>query len=99
MDEVKQRKMEEVKKQYEQQQAEHQIEQKLESMMRTVLTEKAKARLANVKMVNKEIYFKAVQTVLYLYKAGQINGKLKDEELKALLKKLAEKKEINIRRK
>ena len=99
MDEIKQRKMEEVKKQYEEQQAEHQMEQQLESMMRTVLTDKAKARLANIKMVNKEIYFKAVQAVIYLYNAGQITGKLDDEELKSLLKKLTEKKEMKIRRK
>ncbi len=100
LDEIKQRKMEELKKKYEQQQEmERRAEEQMDSLMRQLLSEKAKARLGNVRMVNKELYFKAVQAIIYLYKAGQIKGKLDGEQLKELLKKLAERKEIKIKRK
>jgi len=98
-EEIRQDKMEGLKKQQEQQQAEAEVEQKLEAMIRQVLTEEARQRLGNVKIANRELYYKTVQTVLYLFKAGQIKGKLGEEELKALLQKLGEKREISIKRK
>ena len=99
LDEIKQRKMEELKKKYEQQQTEFQQEQQLDAMMRQMLSEKAKARLGNVKLVNSELYFKAVQAIIYLCKAGQVRGKLEEDQLKSLLKKLGEKREIQVKRK
>tara|TARA_Y100000310_G_scaffold327497_1_gene393961 strand:- start:348 stop:656 length:309 start_codon:yes stop_codon:yes gene_type:complete len=99
IDDVKQQKMEELKKRHYQQQADQQMEQQLEAMIRQVLTEKAKARLANIKIVNKEVYFKAVQSILYLFKSGGIRGKINEEQLKELLRKLTEKREIKIKRK
>jgi programmed cell death protein 5 len=67
--------------------------------MRLVLTPEAKARLGNVKLVNYELYLKAAQTIIYLQKAGQIRGRITEEQLKQLLEKLSAKREITIKRK
>lgn len=100
LDEIKQRKMEEIKKKYEEQQAALQQEQQLDAIVRQILTEKAKARLGNVKLVNRELYLNAVRAIIYLYNAGQISSKIDEPQLKILLKKLSgEKREIKIKRK
>ncbi|MDP6670282.1 MAG: DNA-binding protein [archaeon] len=96
LDDARQKKMEELRQK---QAAEAETEQKLDVLVKRLLTEEARARLSNVKLVNKEIYFKAVQTIIYLFNAGQVKGKIDEAQLKELLKKLAEKKEINIKRK
>lgn len=96
LDEIRQKKMEELRQK---QEAEAETEQKLDVLVKRLLTEEARARLSNVKLVNKEIYFKAVQTIIYLFNAGQVKGKVDEAQLKELLKKLAEKKEISIKRK
>ena len=80
-------------------QAENEAEGKLEAMLRNVLEDDARTRLANIKLVNKELYIKTVQGIIYLYKSGGINEKLNDSRLKDILAKLNVKKEINIRRK
>ncbi len=96
LDEIRQKKMEELRQK---QEAEAETEQKLDVLVKRLLTEEARERLSNVKLVNKEVYFKAVQTIIYLFNAGQVQGKIDEEQLKGLLKKLTEKKEINIKRK
>ena len=74
-------------------------EMQLEDALKVLLSLEAKARLGNVKLVNKPLYLKAAQVILYLYKTGKATGKISDEQLKELLKKLSEKKEISIKRK
>ncbi len=80
-------------------QAERESEAQLEALLRNVLEEDARTRLANIKLVNKELYIKTVQAIIYLYKSGGINGKIDDSQLKEVLVKLNVKKKINIRRK
>jgi programmed cell death protein 5 len=99
LDKVKQEKMEKLKNQLKKQQAERKAQAQLDSLLKQVLSEKAKARLGNVKLVNQELYLKAAQTILYLYRAGQIQGKLNEKQLKELLKKLSSKREPTIKRK
>ena len=95
--------MEEIKKKVlEQKQAEQkemQMELQLAELVKNILTPEARTRLNNIKLVNRELYLKTVQTLIYLIKTGQMQGKLGEAELKNLLKKMQEKKEIKITRK
>ncbi|MDD5163763.1 MAG: DNA-binding protein [Candidatus ainarchaeum sp.] len=74
------------------------IEAELEEGLRMALTQEAKMRLGNVKLVNQELYYKAVQAILYLVKSGRISGKIDEAQIKQLLEKLSVKREISIRR-
>ena len=65
-------------------QAQIEAEAKIASVLRGLLTETARTRLNNVKLVNRELYLKAVQAILYLANAGQLQGKLGEEELRSL---------------
>ncbi len=94
-EEMKKRKMEELQRR----QMEEEASAKISSMLRALLTEDARTRLNNVKLVNNELYLKAVQAILYLQRAGQLQGKVGDEEVKALLEKMNVKREIIIKRK
>jgi len=98
-EQIKSQKMEELKKQQEEEQMQVEAEAKIASMVRGLLTEKARTRLNNVRLVNKELYLKAVQIILYLQKAGQLQGKLEENTLKEILDKVRNKKEIKITRK
>ena len=94
---------EELKKKYmeqmEEKQKEAETEAKLDETLRFLLEPKAKERLSNVRLANKELYMKAVQSLLYLAQANQLSKKLSEEDLKALLLKLSEKRETKIVRK
>lgn len=93
---IKQKKLEQLLQQNQQ----LEIEAKLDEVARKILTPEAKARLGNVKLVNRELYMSAIQTLLHLYQQGQIQGKIDETHLKALLEKLRSgKREINITRK
>ena len=94
-EEMKKRKMEELQRR----QMEEEASAKISSMLRALLTEEARTRLNNVKLVNNELYLKAVQAILYLQRAGQLQGKLGEEEVKALLEKMGVKRKISIKRK
>ncbi len=86
----------------EQQQAQQEADQaqeQLDNVLRFLLEPEAKQRLANVRIANKQLYLKAAQSLLMLYKAGQIGGKVSENELKQLLEKLSEKREPKITRK
>ncbi|MFH1225038.1 MAG: DNA-binding protein [Candidatus Diapherotrites archaeon] len=74
-------------------------EMQLSSIMRNVLEGKARERLNNVRLVNRELYYKVTQAVMVLAQRGEINGKLGDAELKDLLERLARKRETTIKRK
>lgn len=90
------------KKQFEQQEQlkrEQELEMQVEALSRMLLSPEAKARLANVKLVNKELHLKAIQALLYLKQSGSIDGKISEEELKTLLEKLSAKRQAKIRRK
>ena len=98
-EELKQKKMEEMKKQMEGQQRQMEAEMQLDSALKRALTDDARERLNNVKLVNRELYMKATQAIIYFVNNSRVQTKLSDSEIKLLLQKLTQKKEINIRRK
>ncbi|HLC80028.1 MAG TPA: DNA-binding protein [archaeon] len=104
-DELRQKKLEELQNQYSKMQEEekkHQeAEQKMQQMLNRLLEEDAKARLANVALVNKELYMKAFQAIVELAQKGYVRGKLNDEQVKQILIQLKNTREpkINIKRK
>ena len=101
-DELKQQKMEEMKKKMlAQQQAEQQrleAESQISSAVRQLCEEAAYSRLYNVKLVNRELYMKAVQSILSLAQQGYIKSKVTEPQMKQLLEKLSVKREIKIKR-
>jgi len=103
IDEIREKKMQQLQEQYEEQQRQEQQSaeagRQLNTIVRRLLSEEARTRLNNVKLVNNELYLAAAQAILYLYKAGQLKERLQDEQLKDLLEKLRSKKEVKIRRK
>ncbi len=105
LDEIRQRKLGELQAQLEQQrqleQQQLEAEKQIEPLMRKLLDEKARERLNNVRLVNKERYFQVAQSIIYLFNAGKIKGKLSEAELKELLSRLSKagEKEFKITRK
>lgn len=79
--------------------AEAEAEAQLDAMLRRLLEDDAKTRLANVALANRELYLRAVQMIMGLYRSGQAEGKLSDSQLREILTKVSEKREISIRRK
>lgn len=76
-----------------------QMEEVLRVIKMQVLEPKARERLANLKLVKPDM---ATQLEIYLaqlYQSGQIRGRISEEQMIAILKKLSEKKEYTIRRK
>lgn len=100
---LKQKKLEELRKQYlertEAEEKQLQAEQELQAIVRKLLDDGARTRLNNVKLVNRELYLRATQAIIYLYQAGQLKERIDEEQLKQLLGKLAGKKDIRIKRK
>jgi len=100
---LRDQKLQELREQYARQRGEEETMQRaeiqLDGLMRKMLTDDAKARLANVKLVNPEAYAKAVQAIMYLQQSGKVSGKLEDADLKALLGKLKSNREPTIKRK
>jgi DNA-binding TFAR19-related protein (PDSD5 family) len=101
LEEIKQKKINELRERYQQQLREQEkqieLENQIDRALKLILSEEAKSRLYNVRLVNRELYLKTAQSLIYLYKTGKINGKISEAELKSLLEKLSEKKEINIK--
>ena len=98
-EEIKRQKMEELKTRQIEEEMQERTEAKIALVIRSLLSEEARNRLNNVKIVNQQLYLKTVQSILYLQNAGQLQGKVGEQELKMLLEKLRNKKEIKITRK
>ena len=82
-----------------QRQAELEAEMKMGEVARQLLDDSARQRLNNVKLVNRELYLRAIQTIVYLKQSSQLPGKLDEERFKQLLEKLSAKRDITIKRK
>jgi len=102
-EDLKEKKLEELKQKYMQQQEEQQkaldAEAKMQSLLKNLLNEEARQRLNNVKLVNKELYAKAFQAIIGLAQKGYVHGKLNEEQVKEILRQLRNNREINIKRK
>ena len=98
-EEARQKKLEELKEEYAEKQKEENVELQLNQLARSLLTEEAKVRLSNVKLVNRELYMKALQSLIYLNRSGKVTGKISEGQLKQVLESLRNKREITIKRK
>lgn len=79
---------------------EAEAETQIDAMMRRLLSDEAKARLGNVKLANRELYYRAVQAIMALYQNGRIYGKISEDALKEMLSEMSSaKRETKITRK
>ncbi|MFW6196998.1 MAG: DNA-binding protein [Thermoplasmatota archaeon] len=103
LEEIKKKKMEQLKKQQEgqeqQQEAEEQMRAQKKALLRQVMTPDARERLGNIRVARPELADRIESQIISLAQRGATKGKIDDETLKELLKKLkGNKKEINIKR-
>jgi len=98
-DELKQKKLEELQQQREESEKQSEAENRMQQTLKKLLGEEARARLNNVRLVNKELYAKAVQAIINLAQRGYVKEKLADEQMKEILRQLKDNREINIKRK
>ncbi len=103
VEEIKKKKLEELKKQMESQESgdetEKQREAQIKSILRAAMTHEARERLARVRMARPEVAESIEQQIVMLAQRGAIKGKVDDETLKKLLAKItSRKKDIKIER-
>ena len=76
-----------------------QIEQQKQALLKQILTEEARRRINNLKMIKPEFVAQLELQLIQLAQAGRIQVPLTDEQLKELLSKLqSTKRDIKIRR-
>lgn len=82
-----------------QQARQQEAEAQKKALLRQHLTDGARKRLNSVKMSKPDFGEQAEQQILALAQRGQINGKIDEEKMKALLKELKpDSKSFNVRR-
>ena len=104
VEEIRARKLEELKQRMQSQQEEaesqNKMDQQLSSLLQSILTPEAKARLSNVKLVNYEKYLQVAQGLIMMARQGKLTAKINEDQLKALLAQVTPpKKEFTITRK
>lgn len=73
-----------------------QMEAQKKALMLKLLEANAYERMMNVKIANPALYDEVITAVIYLYRSRQVKGKISEEQLVSLLKKLTAKKEGSI---
>lgn len=92
--------LEKYKKQLEEQQKKRETEMQLDLMVSKLFEPKARERLSNVKLVNKELYLMVASQITRLYLSGKLSSKIGEQTLKGILLRLQPKKrDIRIKRK
>ncbi len=81
------------------QQQQQQIEATLKNFSMQILDSRARERLNNLKTVKPDLALQLEAYLAQMYQAGQLRGKITDEQLVAMLKKISEKSDFRIRRK
>jgi len=104
IDELRQRRMQELQQQAmaaeNQQRMQQELEMQKRQAMIQILTPEAKNRLANLKLTKPEFVDQIELQLIQLVQSGQVKSKITDEQLKALLQRLTpQKRNINITRK
>jgi programmed cell death protein 5 len=99
LNEIKKKKLEELKETQAQQEQAMEIETQIETQLKEILEPQAKERLTRVRMINNQRYSQVVSGLIQLNQSKRLEKKISDKELKKLLEKLSEKKEITIKRK
>ena len=103
LEEIRQRKLMELKRnvagEQSKAQAQQQLEMQKQTLLRSILTQKARQRLTNLKMVKPEFISQLELQLIQLAQQGKIPIPLKDKQLKQILIQLqSHKREIKIRR-
>jgi DNA-binding TFAR19-related protein (PDSD5 family) len=102
-EDLKQKKLEELKEAYQKQQEAQQKQMEAEiqanSILKKFVDEAGIERLNNVKLVNKELYFSTFQAIMQMVQNGYIRKKLNEAQIKEILMRLKPEKEIKIKRK
>ena len=83
----------------EQQMQQQQMEEALKTIMLHVLDEKARQRLANLKLVRPQVALQLQTYLAQLYQSGQIKVKITEEQMISIMQRISQKKETKIRRK
>ncbi len=66
------------------------IRQQLKQVASQILTEDARSRLGNIRTAKPDLASAVEYQLVQLHRAGQIQGKISDDELKRLLKRVQE---------
>jgi programmed cell death protein 5 len=103
-EEIRAKKLEELKERMAHQQEEAEMQQRMEAqldmVLRNILTPEAKARLSNVRLVNYEKYLQIAQGLVNMAKQGKLPAKINEDQLRALLSQVSpQKKAFTIQRK
>ena len=105
LEEIKRQKLEELKKEVENQQLQEQLQvqqqvEQLESLAKPMMSPEAISRYCNLKSVHTEKAIQSIIIITQLAQQGKLSGKVTDEQYKELLFKLTpEKKEFRIHKK
>ncbi len=75
-----------------------QVEATLKVISMQILEPKARERLSNLKVVKPDLAMQLEAYLAQLHQAGQIRGRISEEQLVLILKKISEKREIRIKR-
>lgn len=110
LDEIRRKKLAQLRRQAEQQQAEELLKQEQQrrqyevikrQIIRQILTPEARSRLGNIRAARPQYAEQIEVQLIQLAQRGQIKGKITDSQLKELLRKIQQKtkRDITIRRK
>ncbi|MCE4609218.1 MAG: DNA-binding protein [Desulfurococcales archaeon] len=92
LEELRMRKLMELRKQLEAEEQRKKLEAEMEArrqaVLRGILTEKARERLANLKLVKPELAKAAEDAIIQLVQVGRLVPPVTDEQVKALLLEL-----------
>ncbi|MDY6777094.1 MAG: DNA-binding protein [Candidatus Nanohaloarchaea archaeon] len=94
LEELKKKKMQEMQQgsgsEQLQEQQKEQARKKLKKIASQILTKEARSRLGNIRAAKPDLASQIEMQLVQLYRMGQINDKITDEQLKELLKKIQE---------
>ena len=103
LEEIRRRKMLEIQQRYAEEQQRFQMQQQIEmqkqALLRRILTQEARQRLTNLKMVRPEFAAQLELQLIQLAQGGKMKLPVTDEELKEILARIqASRRETKIRR-
>lgn len=76
---------------------EEEMKKQLKAMASKILTEEARSRLGNVRVAKPDLASQIELQLVQLYRAGQIQDKITDDQLKQMLKALQSNKDYDIK--
>ncbi len=89
LEELRKRKLLELQKQLEEEERKKQLQAEIEArkqaLLRRILSEKARERLANLKLVKPQLAQAAEDIIIQLVQAGRLPVPVSDEQVKAIL--------------